>query len=158
VRFDIGPIDLGAFCDFNAIPAPGTNGGDVEGWVLGRGHQVNHGYDHLWLCRSCEEFDLHRSFAAPDTMCLLNLRNLIDMGLVPDEHISLKLFFWGGTALETDEAVDAYSCRRARGASPVWSPANARRVARFPPSLQRRVATNTGIRREVFVWYSAYGG
>ena len=34
-------------------------------------------------------------------MCLLNLRNLIDMGLVPDDHLSLKLFFWGGIALET---------------------------------------------------------
>jgi 3-keto-5-aminohexanoate cleavage enzyme len=101
VRFEIGPIDLGSFYDFNGIPAPGTSDGEVEGWILSRGHQLNHGYDHLWLCRFCEDFDLHKSFAAPDTMCLLNLRNLIDMGLVPDEHISLKLFFWGGTALET---------------------------------------------------------
>jgi uncharacterized protein (DUF849 family) len=101
VRFEVGPIDLGAFYDFNAIPAPGATGGEVDGWVLGRGHQINHGYDHLWLCRFCEEYDLHKSFAAPDTMCLLNLRNLMDMGLVPEEHISLKLFFWGGAALNT---------------------------------------------------------
>ena len=53
VRFEIGPIDLGAFYDFNGIPAPGATDGEVEGWTLSRGHQLNHGYDHLWLCRFC---------------------------------------------------------------------------------------------------------
>jgi hypothetical protein len=103
VRFEVGPIDLGAFYDFNAIRAPGAPGGPdgVEGWMLNRGHQINNGYDHLWLARFCEQHGLHKSFAAPDTMCLLNLRNMIDMGLVPEDIVNLKLFFFGGTALAT---------------------------------------------------------
>jgi 3-keto-5-aminohexanoate cleavage enzyme len=103
IRFEVGPIDLGAFYDVNAARAPGTVGGPdgVDGWVLLRGHQINNGLDHLWLARFCDEYGLHKSFAAPDTMCVLNLRNMIDMGLVPEPIVNLKLFFFGGTALAT---------------------------------------------------------
>jgi uncharacterized protein (DUF849 family) len=101
VRFEVGPIDLGAFYDFNAMPVPGAHDGGLDGWMLNRGHQVNNGWDHLWLAGFCEANGLQKSFAAPDTMCLLNLRNLVDMGLVPEPHLSLKLFFWGDVALET---------------------------------------------------------
>jgi 3-keto-5-aminohexanoate cleavage enzyme len=100
-RFEVGPIDLGAFYDFNAMRSPGAEEAGIDGWRLNRGHQINNGYDHLWLCRFCEEHHLQKSFAAPDTMCVLNLRNLIDMGLVPEPHLSLKLFFWSETALLT---------------------------------------------------------
>jgi 3-keto-5-aminohexanoate cleavage enzyme len=99
IRFEIGPIDLGAFYDFNAIQVPGARDGAIEGWMLNNGHQMNHGYDHLWLCQFCEKYGLQKSFAAADTMALLNLRNLMDMGLVTENHISLKLFFWSGRAL-----------------------------------------------------------
>ncbi|MGD9795214.1 MAG: 3-keto-5-aminohexanoate cleavage protein [Acidimicrobiia bacterium] len=102
VRLEIGPIDLGAFYDVNAvrtgIDVPGE---PVSGWTMVRGHQINNGYDHVWLARFCEEHGLVKSFAAPDSMCLLNLRNMIDMGLVPEAKLSLKLFFFGGTALPT---------------------------------------------------------
>ncbi|HXY91272.1 MAG TPA: 3-keto-5-aminohexanoate cleavage protein [Acidimicrobiia bacterium] len=101
VRFEVGPIDLGAFYDYNAVAVPGAADADIDGWVLNRGHQMNNGWDHLWLCRFCEEHGLQKSFAAPDTMCLLNLRNLVDMGLVPEPQVSLKLFFWRGRALAT---------------------------------------------------------
>jgi uncharacterized protein (DUF849 family) len=103
IRFEVGPIDLGAFYDCNAVRAPGAAGGPdgVDGWALLRGHQINNGYDHVWLARFCDEHGLHKSFAAPDTMCLLNLRNMIDMGLVPEPVVNLKLFFFGGTALAT---------------------------------------------------------
>jgi 3-keto-5-aminohexanoate cleavage enzyme len=103
IRFEVGPIDLGAFYDVNAVRVPGATGDPdgVEGWVLNRGHQLNNGFDHLWLARFCDRSGLHKSFAAPDTMCLLNLRNMIDMGLVPEETVDVKLFFFGGTALPT---------------------------------------------------------
>jgi 3-keto-5-aminohexanoate cleavage enzyme len=103
LRFEVGPIDLGAFYDFNALRVPGLPAGaeGIEGWMLNRGHQINNGYDHVWLARFCEEYGLHKSFAAPDTMSVLNLRNMIDMGLVPEEIVNLKLFFFGGTALAT---------------------------------------------------------
>lgn len=101
IRFEVGPIDLGAFYDVNAIRAPGSAGGQdgIEGWVLNRGHQINNGFDHVWLARFCDQYGLHKSFAAPDTMCLLNLRNMIDMGLVPESIVDLKLFFFRDTAL-----------------------------------------------------------
>jgi 3-keto-5-aminohexanoate cleavage enzyme len=103
IRFEVGPIDLGAFYDVNAVRAPGAPGGSdgIDGWILNRGHQINNGFDHVWLARFCDRYGLHKSFAAPDTMCLLNLRNMIDMGLVPESTIDLKLFFFGGTALAT---------------------------------------------------------
>jgi len=101
VRFEVCPIDLGAFYDMNAVRAPGSDEAGIEGWRLTRGHQVNNGFDHLWLTRFAEQNGLQKAFAAPDTMCLLNLRNLIDMGMVPEPHLSLKLFFWSGTALNT---------------------------------------------------------
>ncbi len=103
IRFEVGPIDLGAFYDVNAVRAPGAAGGPdgIDGWALNRGHQINNGFDHVWLARFCEQYGLHKSFAAPDTMCLLNLRNMIDMGLVPEEIIDLKLFFFSGAALPT---------------------------------------------------------
>ncbi len=103
IRFEVGPIDLGAFYDVNSLRAPGAPAGPdgVEGWVLTRGHQVNNGFDHVWLARFCDRYGLHKSFAAPDTMCLLNLRNMIDMGLVPEQTLDVKLFFLGGTALAT---------------------------------------------------------
>jgi uncharacterized protein (DUF849 family) len=103
IRFEVGPIDLGAFYDVNAVRAPGAPGGPdgIEGWVLNRGHQINNGFDHVWLARFCDQYGLHKSFAAPDTMCLLNLRNMIDIGLVPEPTVDLKLFFFGGTALAT---------------------------------------------------------
>jgi 3-keto-5-aminohexanoate cleavage enzyme len=103
IRFEVGPIDLGAFYDVNAVRAPGAVGGPdgIDGWALNRGHQINNGLDHVWLARFCDRYGLHKSFAAPDTMCLLNLRNMIDMGLVPDAIVDVKLFFFGGTALAT---------------------------------------------------------
>jgi len=103
IRFEIGPIDLGAFYDVNAMRVPGAPAGPdgIEGWVLNRGHQINNGLDHVWLARFCERYGLHKSFAAPDTMCLLNLRNMIDMGLVPEPTLDVKLFFFGGAALAT---------------------------------------------------------
>ena len=103
IRFEVGPIDLGAFYDVNAVRAPGAAGGPdgIDGWALNRGHQINNGFDHLWLARFCDQHGLHKSFAAPDTMCLLNLRNMIDMGLVPEPIVDVKLFFFGGTALAT---------------------------------------------------------
>jgi hypothetical protein len=63
-HFEVGPIDLGTFCDFNAIRAPGLHDGGIEGWTLNRGHPMNNGYDHLWLCGFCEEHHLMKSFAA----------------------------------------------------------------------------------------------
>jgi 3-keto-5-aminohexanoate cleavage enzyme len=103
LRFEVGPIDLGAFYDVNAIPVPGLppSADGIDGWMLNRGHQINNGYDHVWLARFCDEYGLHKSFAAPDTMSLLNLRNMIDMGLVEEDIVNLKLFFFGGTALAT---------------------------------------------------------
>ncbi|MGX7678513.1 3-keto-5-aminohexanoate cleavage protein [Jatrophihabitans sp. DSM 45814] len=103
LRFEVGPIDLGAFYDFNALSVSGLPAGPdgIEGWMLNRGHQINNGYDHVWLARFCDEYGLHKSFAAPDTMSVLNLRNMIDMGLVPEDVVNLKLFFFGGTALTT---------------------------------------------------------
>jgi 3-keto-5-aminohexanoate cleavage enzyme len=103
IRFEVGPIDLGAFYDVNAVRAPGAAGGPdgIDGWALNRGHQINNGFDHLWLARFCDRHGLHKSFAAPDTMCLLNLRNMIDMGLVPEPTVDVKLFFFGSTALAT---------------------------------------------------------
>ncbi|HEY3942821.1 MAG TPA: 3-keto-5-aminohexanoate cleavage protein [Acidimicrobiales bacterium] len=103
VRFEVGPIDLGAFYDVNAVRAPGAADGPdgIDGWALNRGHQINNGFDHVWLARFCARYGLHESFAAPDTMCLLNLRNMIDMGLVPGSIVDLKLFFFGATALAT---------------------------------------------------------
>jgi len=102
VRMEIGPIDLGAFYDVNAARTEVSMPGQiVPGWHLVRGHQINNGYDHVWLTQFCEQHGLQKTFAAPDTMSLLNLRNLIDMGLVPEEKISLKLFFFGGAALAT---------------------------------------------------------
>ena len=103
IRFEVGPIDLGAFYDVNAIRATDVSGGPdgIDGWVLNRGHQINNGLDHVWLARFCDKYGLHKSFAAPDTMCLLNLRNMIDMGLVPESTVDVKLFFFGDTALAT---------------------------------------------------------
>ena len=103
IRFEVGPIDLGAFYDVNAVRQAGgpDNPGEIPGWRLNRGHQMNNGYDHVWLARFCDRYGLHKSFAAPDTMCVLNLRNMIDMGLVPEPIVNLKLFFFGGTALAT---------------------------------------------------------
>lgn len=102
LRLEIGPVDLGAFYDVNAVRSAVVDPDQVvPGWILLRGHQINNGYDHVWLAHFCDEYGLKKTYAAPDTMCLLNLRNMIDMGLVPEEEISLKLFFFGGAALQT---------------------------------------------------------
>lgn len=99
IRFEVGPIDLGSAFDLNAYRSaesallPGLNGASaVPGWRLARGHQINSGDDHAWLSNFCHEYGLHPTFAAFDCMHLLNLRNILDMGLVDPEVVVLKLF------------------------------------------------------------------
>jgi uncharacterized protein (DUF849 family) len=139
VRFEVGPFDLGSWWDTNAFriedglpdatsnqPVTRRDGvGDAEfpGWKLNRGLQLNNGYDHMWLAGFCRRYGLSRSYAAGDTMHLLNLRNLLDMGVVDDDEVNLKLFFLTGRSLKTrftymlELARELFSERRLR-----WAP------------------------------------
>jgi uncharacterized protein (DUF849 family) len=167
IRFEIGPIDLGAFFDINALkladdadaPPPRTSEGDamhaaldgceVPGWLLNPGHQINNGYDHVWLLKFCRKHALHPTFAAPDTSALLSLRNLIDMGLVPEREVSLKLFFWGDRALATrfrgmhDLARELFGDREAR-LTPVVHQGDGLSLTRHAMSLGCDVRTGLG--------------
>src|SRR4051812_31718854 len=68
---EVGPIDLGSAIDLNAYRVragfPGGGKEQVAGWTMTRGHQINSGEDHLWLCRFCTQYGLKKTFAAFDT-------------------------------------------------------------------------------------------
>lgn len=108
-RYELGNIDLQSAIDINAFRIPeaaarseGGVGdqfarkGDIDGWLLSKGHNINSGEDHVWLCRFCEEHDIRKGFAVLDTVSFINLRNLIDMGLVSDPAILMYLMFASG--------------------------------------------------------------
>jgi uncharacterized protein (DUF849 family) len=97
VRFEIGSIDLGSAFDLNGLWM--RRGNEDEKWAWSRGLQINSGHDHVWLNRFCEENGLRKSFAAFDTVHLINLRNLMDQGLVTDNLVLMKLFLIGGWSL-----------------------------------------------------------
>ncbi|MEW6471564.1 MAG: 3-keto-5-aminohexanoate cleavage protein [Actinomycetota bacterium] len=94
LRIEFGTIDLGSAFDLNLFRPT------ADKWVLTRGHQLNTGRDHEWLCRFCDRHGLKKTFAAFDTVHLINLRNLIDIGMVDDDPLVLKLCLVGGYLLE----------------------------------------------------------
>ena len=93
VKFEIGPVDLGAALDVNAYKNPATGE-----WTLSKGHQINTGEDHKWLTEFCLAHALKMSFAVFDTVHLQNLRNIVDMGWVKQSPLLVKLFYLGDTA------------------------------------------------------------
>lgn len=101
LRIELGTIDLGSAYDVNLYRKDPVAEGTAEGrFALSRGHQLNTGHDHRWLCEFCATHGLKKTFAAFDTVHLLNLRNLFDIGLVDDDPVVLKLCLVGGYLLE----------------------------------------------------------
>lgn len=92
VKFEIGPVDLGAALDVNAYRNPKTGE-----WTLSDGLQINTGEDHRWLTSFCLAHALKMSFAVFDTVHLQNLRNIVDMGWAKEPPLLVKLFFLGDT-------------------------------------------------------------
>lgn len=94
IRLEFGTIDLGSAWDLNLIRP------SADRWILTRGHQLNTGRDHEWLCGFCDRHGLKKTFAAFDTVHLINLRNLIDIGMVDDDPLVMKLALPGGYLME----------------------------------------------------------
>ena len=118
VKFEIGPIDLGAALDVNAYQNPTTGE-----WALSRGHQINTGEDHRWLTQFCLDHALKMSFAVFDTVHLQNLRNIVDMGWVKEPPLLVKLFFLGNK--EGSKKLTYYVDRLGEllgDLSPSWTP------------------------------------
>ncbi len=86
VRFEMGPVDLGA-ADANAR----WNAEKGE-WLPSTGVLMNTGNDHRWLTSFCREHAIKMTFGAFDTAHLRNLRNLMDMGWVSDSPLVVKFF------------------------------------------------------------------
>ena len=90
VKFEIGPVDLGAALDVNAFYDESSGS-----WTLSRGHQINTGEDHRWLTDFCVAHRLKMSFAVFDTAHLRNLANIVEMGWCKEPPLVVKLFFLG---------------------------------------------------------------
>ena len=90
VKFEVGPIDLGAALDVNAMR--NLVMGD---WVFPKNRQINTGEDHRWLTDFCKAHGLKMTFAVFDTANLKNLRNIVDLGWATEPPLLVKLFFLG---------------------------------------------------------------
>ena len=85
VRFEVGPVNLGAAFDVNARRNP-----DDGRLVPTTGYQINSGAGHEWLLNFCRENAMKPIFAVFDNG---HIRNLVEMGWVTDQPLAVKLFF-----------------------------------------------------------------
>jgi uncharacterized protein (DUF849 family) len=92
LRWELGPVDLGAF-DTNA--AWDARAGRL---VPSRGVLLNTGEDQRWMLEFCRAQGIKPQFTTFDTNHLQSLRNLIDWGWAGAAPLVLKLFLAGGAA------------------------------------------------------------
>lgn len=97
MRFEIGPIDLGAY-DGNAFPRPDGEMAAINTMLL------NTGADQTWIAKFWRERGVKMTFALFDTRHVQNLKNVIDWGLGDDDPIITKLFLNGFGASPEREA------------------------------------------------------
>lgn len=120
VKFEIGPVDLGAY-DGNAFPSP-----DGGAKVPINAMLLNTGVDQQWITRFWQERDVKMTFALFDTRHVQNLRNIIDWGLAGEGPITAKLFLNGfGASTERESALLSHFLSEMRALipqMPVWMP------------------------------------
>jgi uncharacterized protein (DUF849 family) len=92
VRFEIAPVDLGAF-DTNA--AWDAAAGRL---VPSAGALLNTGADQQWMLEFCRTARLKPQFTTFDTLHLQSLRNVIDWGWAGPGPAFVKLFLAGASA------------------------------------------------------------
>jgi uncharacterized protein (DUF849 family) len=92
VRFEIAPVDLGAF-DVNA-----RWDADARQLVPSSGLLMNTGRDHQWMLEFCRRHRLKPHYTVFDTAHFQNLANLLHWGWLGDPPTVVKLFLAGANA------------------------------------------------------------
>jgi len=87
IRFEVGPVDLGAY-DANAFPGP-------DGMIPSTGLLMNTGADHKFKAKFCSDNGMKITFALFDTRHVRNLKNVIDWGISGRGPLIVKYFLNG---------------------------------------------------------------
>jgi 3-keto-5-aminohexanoate cleavage enzyme len=97
LKFEVGPVDLGAF-DGNAFPRPDGSMVPLNAMLL------NTGADQIWTSKFWLERRVKPTFALFDTRHVNNLKNVIGWGLAGEQPLIAKLFLNGFGASTVSES------------------------------------------------------